>query len=78
VPDVSPYPPEKPDTPRPDELAELMKLHLLLTKHANPFLRSLIYRIEALEAVVRLQHKYNAEIDTVLMRIRDDYQSQTH
>jgi hypothetical protein len=48
--DVSPYPPEHPGCPGSDELAELLKFRLLELKHVNPLLRSLVARIEALEA----------------------------
>jgi hypothetical protein len=47
---VIPYPPEKPGTPPPEELAELLKWQLIRLDHVAPLLRDILARIEALEA----------------------------
>jgi hypothetical protein len=63
---------EKPGTPSPGQLAELLKHNLLQAHQLAPFLRQLLDRIEALEA---RNYQYSRELDTVLLRIRDDYHS---
>jgi hypothetical protein len=57
------------------ELASQLMLGQLRATSLAPLLRSLLARIEALEA---RNYRYDAELDTVLLRIRDDYHSTDH
>jgi hypothetical protein len=46
---VSPYPPDRPGTPDPDELIDLLRHRELSMRDTFPLLRHLVDRIEALE-----------------------------
>jgi hypothetical protein len=66
---------EKPATPSHEDLAWALKEGWIRSYNLQPLLRSLLARIEALEA---RNYQYSRELDTVLLRIRDDYHSTDH